>query len=46
MPRLGGRTSSGLEKFSTGVGWATLGAVVTLVAAGYFTIRKIVAIEV
>ena len=32
--------------YTTGVGWATLGAVVTLVAAGYFTIRKIVAIEV
>lgn len=32
--------------YTTGIGWATIGAVLSLVAAGYFTIRKIVSIEV
>jgi tight adherence protein B len=32
--------------YTTGMGWATIGAVAALVAAGYFTIRKIVSIEV
>ena len=32
--------------YTTGFGWTTIGAVVTLVAAGYITIRKIVSIEV
>lgn len=32
--------------YTTGVGWCTLGAVLTLEVAGYFTIRKVVSIEV
>lgn len=32
--------------YTTGIGWCALGAVVTLEVAGYFTIRKIVSIEV
>jgi tight adherence protein B len=32
--------------YTTGIGWCTLGAVVALEVAGYFTIRKIVTIEV
>ena len=31
---------------TTGLGWVTIGAVLSLIAAGYFTIRKIVSIEV
>jgi tight adherence protein B len=32
--------------YTTGIGWTAIGAVVALVAAGFFTIRKIVSIEV
>lgn len=32
--------------YTTGVGWLTIGGVVALVLAGYFSIRKIVSIEV
>lgn len=32
--------------YTTGIGWLTLGAVLTLVLSGYFVIRRIVSIEV
>ena len=32
--------------YTTGTGWVTLGAVAALIAAGYFTIQKIMSIEV